>query len=228
MLKNQSYKSIPLFFWLVMPILFVLMHLCVQFFLPAQVVDALLYESGPYEWAQFIIISAAFFVGLGLLRHLSFKKHNALFVWILLGTLGSCYISGEEISWGQHVFGWGTPENWGEINDHNETNIHNTTKWLDQKPKTLLEIGIYVGAILLPLALWKRPQWVPQKYAIIYPHHCLWVTAAALLFFRVEKELDKLFGVIGFQRVSEVQELLIYYFILLYLIDMRHRILKGS
>jgi hypothetical protein len=37
---------------------------------------------------------------------------------------------GEEISWGQRIFGWGTPEFLGELNAQNETNLHNL--WFSQ------------------------------------------------------------------------------------------------
>src|SRR3546814_4167282 len=54
-------------------------------------------------------------------------------------------MAGEEASWGQHYAGWLTPDNWQALNDQGETNLHNTSSWLDQKPRTLLEIGVIVG-----------------------------------------------------------------------------------
>lgn len=50
--------------------------------------------------------------------------------------VGIFFIIGEEISWGQRIFGWATPEAMQEINKQDETNIHNlqgvgdTIKWL--------------------------------------------------------------------------------------------------
>lgn len=37
-------------------------------------------------------------------------------------------VFGEEISWGQRIFGWETPETLGTLNRQNETNLHNL--WL--------------------------------------------------------------------------------------------------
>lgn len=37
---------------------------------------------------------------------------------------------GEEISWGQRIFGWNTPESWAEISAQKETTFHNL--WLFQ------------------------------------------------------------------------------------------------
>ena len=43
---------------------------------------------------------------------------------VLLGSAFFCAL-GEEISWGQRIFGWGTPEPLCEANWQEETNIHN-------------------------------------------------------------------------------------------------------
>ena len=56
-------------------------------------------------------------------------------VWILLFLIGCIYYLGEEISWGQHYFGWATPEGWSSVNDQQETNLHNTSPLFDQIPQ---------------------------------------------------------------------------------------------
>lgn len=71
--------------------------------------------------------------------------------WLLILILGSAYFALEEISYGQHMFGWGTAESWKELNDQDETNLHNVHSLFDQVPRALLSIGILVGGVLLPL-----------------------------------------------------------------------------
>src|SRR3546814_9825984 len=71
-----------------------------------------------------------------------------------------------EASWGQHYAGWLTPENWQALNDQGETNLHNTSSWLDQKPRTLLEIGVIVGGILIPMLALRRPALREGRFAI--------------------------------------------------------------
>lgn len=71
--------------------------------------------------------------------------------WLLILILGSAYFALEEISYGQHMFGWGTTESWKELNDQDETNLHNVHSLFDQVPRALLSIGILVGGVLLPL-----------------------------------------------------------------------------
>ncbi len=49
------------------------------------------------------------------------------YVWLWHGALAlACMVFlGEEISWGQHLFGWTTPSELAVVNVQNETNFHN-------------------------------------------------------------------------------------------------------
>ena len=71
--------------------------------------------------------------------------------WLVLMILGSAYFALEEISYGQHMFGWGTAESWKELNDQDETNLHNVHWAFDQLPRNLLTLGILIGGVILPL-----------------------------------------------------------------------------
>jgi len=46
-------------------------------------------------------------------------------VWFLLLALLFFFGGGEEISWGQRIFGWDTPQAFEQANVQRETNIHN-------------------------------------------------------------------------------------------------------
>lgn len=46
-------------------------------------------------------------------------------IFFLLLALLFFFGAGEEISWGQRIFGWSTPDAYGKINLQHETNIHN-------------------------------------------------------------------------------------------------------
>jgi hypothetical protein len=55
---------------------------------------------------------------------------------------------GEEISWGQRIFGWGTPSSLKELNDQGETNLHN----LDTGAVNLLFQFFWLAyGVLIPL-----------------------------------------------------------------------------
>lgn len=151
--------------------------------------------------------------------------------WIAAGMLGSLYVFLEEISYGQHYFNWNTPEYWQTINDQNETNLHNTSSWLDQKPRLLLEIGVIIGGIIVPLLRRFRPQALPERFKPILPDSALFVTALLAILPRVYERSITMMDIDDwhlFTRTSEVQELYFYYFTLLYLIFLRKRLFFGQ
>lgn len=151
--------------------------------------------------------------------------------WIAAGMLGAIYVFLEEISYGQHYFNWNTPEYWQTINDQNETNLHNTSSWLDQKPRLLLEIGVIIGGIIVPLLRRFRPQALPERIKLILPDSALFVTALLAILPRIYERIVAMMDIDGwhlFTRTSEVQELYFYYFTLLYFIFLRKRLLFGQ
>lgn len=125
---------------------------------------------------------------------------------------------------GQTYLQWATPESWGQINDQNETNLHNTSAWLDQKPKILLQIGVLVGGLILPaLQKWK-PEKLPAKFAVIYPSAQVVPVAALAVAVKLIDEIQEVVTWRIFWRSSEVLELYIYYFVLIYLLVMWKRL----
>jgi len=80
---------------------------------------------------------------------------------LVVMVLGAIYFAGEELSWGQHMFGFETAESYKEINYQGETNIHNLEgiygKLFDKIPRTILTIGIFFGGILFPFIKRRLP-----------------------------------------------------------------------
>ncbi len=114
-------------------------------------------EDGIYETAAaicFFLTSLAFF-------YLYFKdiKGNQLFIiktkrnlfYILLALL-FLFGAGEEISWGQRIFDFQTPEELKEMNMQNELNIHNLKifhgNYADGKGKTFFDAMTSSGRLL--------------------------------------------------------------------------------
>ncbi len=71
--------------------------------------------------------------------------------WLFILLMGATYFGLEEISYGQHMFGWSTAETWQELNNQGETNLHNVHALFDQLPRTLLTLGILIGGVIMPL-----------------------------------------------------------------------------
>ena len=143
-------KEIPKTVWLLLPFFVALLPYVARMISLGS--DKYIYgELGVIENLTVIFLFVAIIACFVFLT--SKKKYNFLSfrVWVILFLLGTIYYAGEEISWGQHYFGWGTPESWKDVNDQQETNLHNTAAIFDQIPRTLLSIAALVGGVLIPI-----------------------------------------------------------------------------
>lgn len=150
-------------------------------------------------------------------------------LWLLGWTAATVYFAGEECSWGQWYFKWGTPESFAQINDQKETNLHNISSWLDQKPRALVELFIIFGGFVVPLVARssvpvRRFASMPLIAWALAPSMC-WPAAGALLVLRVLSFIKTPF----LRQVtnSEVCELATACFLALYLASYLLR-LKGA
>lgn len=216
----------PRFWWLWLPVAVVLALFAWPQAFPASYGAWVGGERGALELLHVLIPLASLVLAGRMLVLAQVRRQPLLWAWLALAALGSLYIAGEEASWGQHYFGWGTPEGWQGLNDQNETNLHNTSSWLDQKPRTLLELGVIVGGIVIPLAALRWPAIRRARLAIILPPFLCLPSAAIAEAVRMSgRALSALApGTTLFERASEVQELYFYLFILLYLIVLRRRL----
>lgn len=117
----------------------------------AALFSRLAHEDGPVEWASAIaLLLAALVAGLMLFRQALAVRHSRGWLQLVAPALlvGFCIFVGmEEISWGQRLFGWQTPEWMAVHNQQNESNLHNFD--------TMIAEVVYHGmVVLLMLGLW--------------------------------------------------------------------------
>jgi hypothetical protein len=67
---------------------------------------------------------------------------GALFALLALGSL---FIAGEEIAWGQRLLGFATPEELAAVNHQNEVTVHNVSGLQTAFNVVLLVAGAYAG-----------------------------------------------------------------------------------
>ncbi len=221
MLRNLTHSSMALF-WL--PIMLLTAQLVAEKLVTGPMHDLLITENGPVETLQFLLLLGGFVAAGLLLRDLKCQPPLYLTLWGALAALGCFYVGGEEISWGQHFLNWGTPSYWAALNDQEETNLHNTSAWFDQKPRLLLEIGVIVGGLLLPFYHRVTKKNLPAWLARITPPARLWFVAFLVLVIKFADKVGGATEVYLFYRASEVIEFYLYYFILIYLIELRARV----
>ncbi len=225
-LSDPSAESLPAWLYLWVPVataivLILLGHQAGRFY--DQYLGS---EVGLLEAAHVVIPLIAVVYGIRILMLPQARRDPLIRPWIVLGILGCVYIAGEEASWGQHYIGWLTPEGWEALNDQGETNLHNTSSWFDQKPRTVLELGVIVGGIVVPLLALFRPQIRQGRFALFLPPLvCLPVAVIA----EVAKFWERLRGhglydFLLFRRASEIQELYFVLFILFYLMVFHQRL----
>jgi hypothetical protein len=98
----------------------------------------------------FLVLAIGFCIA-SLSRANRLQLSGSIKAWLFILIIGAAYFALEEISYGQHMFGWGTAETWKELNDQDETNLHNVHSLFDQVPRALLSLGILIGGIIMPL-----------------------------------------------------------------------------
>lgn len=214
--------------WLWIPLSIMIIQIGIELFVPDSFKTAVHSENGPHETLQFLFALGGLFYALRCLLRVSFSSQKILTFWLICFAVGCTYIAGEEVSWGQHIFNWATPEFWGTLNDQNETNLHNTSSWLDQKPRLLLLVGVITGGLIIPFLQRFKPSVLPKKFEMIYPPACLVPIAALALSIKIiDKIDDNLPDIVLFYRASEIEELFLFYFVLLYLIVLYRRIIAS-
>jgi hypothetical protein len=141
-------------------------------------VDVFVEEDGPVEWIGAIGLFAG--AGLFFAAFLTARRRGAgavglsrLGVWVLLLLALALFVAGgEEISWGQRLFGWGTPDSIAAVNAQDETTLHNLTEFqsgiLDgDRLFKLAWMGLFV---LVPLvaAGWPRARaWLSRLVPVV-------------------------------------------------------------
>lgn len=226
MTSMNNIKISPLLtLWL--PVGFLVLDIVLENILPRNLVTWFMSEQGPVELGQSVIMWIALFYALSILPKLDFKTQKYLCLWVAIAALGSLYVAGEELSWGQQLLHWQTPSEWASVNDQDETNLHNTSSWLDQKPRLILEIGVLIGGLIVPAVRRFKPAWLPARFEPVYPPDAVFLTALFVWGVKLVNCIDKAIPATLFERGSEMQETYLFYFVLLYLIFLRRRVLQG-
>ena len=137
---------------------------------------------GVLEVSHFVLPMLGLLIAGGLL-FLPFVRVRP-FTWTvtLLAALACIYIAGEEMSWGQHFFHWSTPDYWTTVNRQAETNLHNTYDVFEKTPRSLLELCIIIGGLLIPIVAVFFPRVRANRVSLFLP-------AAALIPAAVRAEL---------------------------------------
>ncbi len=109
-------------------------------------------EDSVIEWLQFIFIAMSSVLSFLLYRYWK-KKNKILAIIFLILASGLFIVAGEEISWGQRILHFKTPEKYKELNTQGETTIHNYGPVFGVVYRAYMLIGFIgmIGWIFKPL-----------------------------------------------------------------------------
>lgn len=219
-------EDLPAWLWAGFPPLMLALLVVLQFIAP-QWIPAITRSdhdpagTGLAEHATVAVLIPGIAAGFAAFGARSRLPDRRLGWWVLMWTLACVYFVGEELSWGQRLAGWQTPDALQALNRQGETNLHNITSWLDRKPRAIVEIWILAGGLALPLWRWCAGRTAHPERATYW----LWPTAvavpsAALFFlFRAHKWYAQASGreIVAWLSESEVREYYVAVFLSLYL-----------
>lgn len=146
------------------------------------------YEDLVGEWCQTYFFLAASIISIRV------ALQDTHYRWFFVAfALAATYVFVEEISWGQRIFGFATPEFFREHNLQGEANLHNLfTGPYSTLLKDALSIAVAAGLIayglLFPLALslrWRTANYLDSK-GIAAPPLILWPMFTVAAYFELK------------------------------------------
>jgi hypothetical protein len=148
-------------------------------------------EDGASENLQVLFWGLALILGLIAMLRLWKAGAKVFALLYLLLDFGMIFIIGEEISWGQRIFGWETSESMKAINKQEETNIHNIEGIGDKIKWLHVLMGAY--GTILPLVFLRaqmsaRPL---DAVSLLVPHYTLLPYFFTTLVWRLQANLWK-------------------------------------
>ncbi|WP_025896830.1 hypothetical protein [Sneathiella glossodoripedis] len=155
-LSVEATYDLPKLLWLGVPPFFLVAVLGVRWLFPEFAANHLNGETGIIENLTVVILIPAILLAGYIASNRRHLPENWMWYWYMLLGLACLYFAGEEASWGQHWFGWETPESMKKLNDQGETNFHNMSSWLDQKPRLLVELSANRGGGVAVVAASQR------------------------------------------------------------------------
>jgi hypothetical protein len=187
-------------------------------------------ENGPIEMGTAILFMLAGVLALSLARQSRLPVlYRSLF---LLFSALCAVVALEEISYGQQLFGWNSPQ-WFQVNNHHqETNLHNL---IGNRPSHILKsVGTYgtlIGFVIVPAALmrFKRAYRSGHWTYYLLPRMELMVSTALAYLCSVLWDCPKhILGDFWHQGWNELREFYWAAAAALYVVVMRHRLLLAD
>jgi len=176
-------------------------------------------EDGVYETLQWVsLLFAALIMSLHLYQEQKYRQGMALYMgWIFVFCL--FFITGEEISWGQRMLDFATPEALNSINFQHEFNVHNIGNfWMNDIQVMVFIIYFFI----VPLSAYRYPRIYFLLDRCGIPTPPLILPAFAMIGLTFNETLPFLWGEPPLVRLSELRETLFYFCVLVTVAQYMH------
>ena len=161
--------------------LILMMYLVVTHSISPSFYKMLVIEDGAVEYATAGVYIVGFVCGLALARRLYAKRDTAWALFYAVLSFGFLFVALEEISWGQRIFGLGTPEFIEERNIQGEIGLHNLSSIRLLLHPAYIAIG-FVGAFgYLVLSHLRVPTLILAR--LLPPPHLFFYFVPCFLFY---------------------------------------------
>lgn len=178
-------------------------------------------ENSIIEWLQFVLILTSSMIFARLSLRLFQNRQTMIGVLCVLIALGMFFVAGEEIAWGQQIFGWSTPTALEEVNVQQETTLHNISSAHPIFVYAVMLAGLYGTVMpLLRTFGWKKGQRSVLS-SLLVPPLCLvpaFFMPFGYRFSRLALGVDAHFPKFIFHitKFSEVTELCLYFGVIVF------------
>ena len=99
-------------------------------------------EDRVLEWVQVALLLAAVVAAAAVARRLRPSQPRVAVLWAVFA-VGCFVIAGEEVAWGQRIFGLETPEALDEVNHQGQITVHNIRTVQDGVNLVFIAAGLY-------------------------------------------------------------------------------------
>jgi hypothetical protein len=192
-------------------------------------------KEGFTEWATVVVLLPGLWAGVGIWRRRRTLPARSLVAWLGVVTLAALYFAGEEMSWGQHLLHWSTPDFLARRNVQGETNLHNLKGMgiFDNFPRYAIWAWALVAGVVVPWLVRRGRLDIEAGSAAawFWPTWCCFWTALMAVLIRVPDRIDKLTGkqlaIFRDLRLSEPQEFYFALLLAIYLLSVRARLARS-
>lgn len=196
-LDDDPRPGLPAWAWLGLPIVSLMVILISPVLGYERWKEVMVSEYGVLEITTLLILAPAVVFGIG-----DFRRRRELpgtVGWLmLLGALCAFYFLGEEASWGQHYFGYETPESIAERNYQKEFNLHNLEGFgaiFNNVPRQAMLVGVIVGGLILPFVKTEqrnRPDAPSRVWYWLIPRRTIVPAAFLAVFYNLPQKILEL------------------------------------